>query len=231
MPDRAADTARLLEQAAALGVALAARQAEALLGFRDLLVKWNRAFNLVSRRDVARLMPRHVLDSLSVAPYLVGREVLDVGTGAGFPGIPLAIAREDAQFTLVDTSERRIRFIQQTVRTLNLGNVSAHCSDVAALDPAWQFDTVVSRAVAAPAALWALAGARVRPRGRMVAMFSTGNLSAGAGADPAAAVVPLPEDALLEQCREAHIPGLPGRHTLLLLRHRSFDGARSGSAA
>src|SRR5690606_12612173 len=163
-----------------------------LLEFPRLVATGRRACNLTARGGVARLLPRHVLDSLSVAPWLVGRQVLDVGTGAGFPGIPLAIAREDAHFTLVDTHERKIRFIRQTVRSLDLDNVTPCRSDVTALEAARRFDTVVSRALADPGRLWELVRDRLRRGGRLVAM-SRARIAESDG--DAAARRALPEDA------------------------------------
>jgi 16S rRNA (guanine527-N7)-methyltransferase len=202
----------LVADAAELGVALELRQAEILLAFGDLLAHWNRAFNLVSRRDTARLVPRHLLDSLTVAPWLSGTAVLDLGTGAGLPGVPLAIAREDAQFTLIDRSERKIRFLGQVVRTLGLANVSPRCSDVTQLPAAVDFDTVVCRALADPGSAWALAADRVRPQGRMVIMTR-------AGTAPEPAPPELPANAQLEARHRVHVPGLEQPHELVLLRH------------
>lgn len=218
------DGARLAAQAAELGVSLAPHQVERLVTFADLVAKWNRAFNLISRRDIDRLVPRHLLDSLSVVPWLVGRDVLDVGTGAGFPGIPLAIAREDAHFTLVDTHERKIRFIRQTVRTLQLANVTPYASDVSTLDPAGTFDTVVSRAMAEPARLWALVRDRLRPTGRLVSM-SRARLD-GEDAETVGEP-PLPDDAEIERHVTVRVPGLEADHELLLLRHGGWAESRA----
>jgi 16S rRNA (guanine527-N7)-methyltransferase len=205
----------LVADAAELGVALELRQAETLLAFGDLLLHWNRAFNLVSRRDTARLVPRHLLDSLTAAPWLTGIAVLDLGTGAGLPGVPLAIAREDAQFTLIDRSERKIRFLGQVVRTLGLANVSLRCSDVTQLPAGEDFDTVVCRALADPGSAWALAADRVRPEGRMVVMTRAGI----APEAPELAPPELPANAQLEARHRVHIPGLEQPHELVLLRH------------
>lgn len=212
------DPAQLQHHAEALGVALGSGQAEALVAFCELVQRWNQAFNLVSRRDIGRLVPRHVLDSLSVVPWLSGSEVLDLGTGAGFPGIPLAIAREDVQFTLIDSNARKIRFVRQAVRSLGLGNVSPHCADVRALDANVTFDTVVCRGVAEPDSAWRLARARVRPQGLMVIMSRTRG-SAAAG-PPRPEALSLSADARLERRHRVQIPGLPEPHELTLLRHR-----------
>jgi 16S rRNA (guanine527-N7)-methyltransferase len=141
----------------ALGVALDSAQIARLVQFADLVRRWNVAFNLISRRDIRRLIARHLLDSLSLAPRLQGRHVLDLGTGAGLPGIPLAIARPALQFVLVDRSERRIRFVQQSCIELGIVNVESRATDFARFRRAATFDTVVSRAVAKPAVLWRVA--------------------------------------------------------------------------
>ena len=158
--------------AAALGVALNEVQSDRLLRFAALLRRWNGAFNLVSRRDIPRLVARHLLDALSLSPMLRGRRVLDLGTGAGLPGIPLAIARPDAQFTLLDRSERRIRFVRQATIELDLKNVALLTSDYADFRPSALFDTVTSRAVAKPASLWRVAADLLTPDG--IALFQVG---------------------------------------------------------
>jgi 16S rRNA (guanine527-N7)-methyltransferase len=160
--------------ALALGVGLNSWQIENLVRFATLLRRWNNAFNLVSRRDVPRLAARHLLDALSLVPMLVGRRVLDLGTGAGLPGIPLAIARPDVEFTLLDRSERRIRFVRQATLELSLENVDAVSADYADFRPGTLFDTVVSRAVAKPTALWRDAADLLAADG--VALFQVGAL-------------------------------------------------------
>jgi 16S rRNA (guanine527-N7)-methyltransferase len=151
------DTQELAAGAAALGVELDQARLDRLVAFAQLLRRWNKAFNLVSRRDIGRLIARHVLDSLSLAPQLRGRRVLDLGTGAGLPGMPLAILRPQLSFTLVDRAERRIRFVQQVCLELEVSNVDAIAADFASVRVTAPFDTVVSRAVAKPAALWRVA--------------------------------------------------------------------------
>lgn len=158
--------------AAALGVALRPEQRDALAQFATLLHRWNSAFNLVSRRDIPRLVARHLLDALSLVPMLQGRRVIDLGTGAGLPGVPLAIARPDVEFTLVDRSERRIRFVRQVTIELNLKNVAPVACDYADFRAGTLFDTVVSRAVAKPAALWRIAANLLAPGG--IALFQVG---------------------------------------------------------
>ncbi|MFU8813867.1 MAG: 16S rRNA (guanine(527)-N(7))-methyltransferase RsmG [Pseudomonadales bacterium] len=212
MPEVTADPDSIVIAAAALDVALERRQAETLLQFGALLLRWNRAFNLISRRDTGRLLPRHLLDSLSIAPWLVGREVMDLGTGAGLPGVPLAIAREDLRFTLVDRSERKIRFIKQVVRALELANVSSWCGDVRSLPDTVAFDTIVCRAVAPPGDVWALAGGRIRLGGRMLIMHR--GQSAPTASEEDQQVLP---GAVLCERVQLQVPGLQQSHELLVL--------------
>lgn len=157
--------ARFLEQR---GVE-SGRAAEALERYEGLIRRWNARGNLVSRRDLDRLRDRHVLDSLSLLPWWRG-SLADVGSGAGLPGIPLAIARPDSPVTLVERSERKARFLQQVVIELALGNVEVIEADVGqprasgSLDGR-VFDTVTARAVAPPAASWRLLRGLLAPAG------------------------------------------------------------------
>jgi 16S rRNA (guanine527-N7)-methyltransferase len=217
VPDLGASPERLAADAAALGIRLAPRQADRLLEFGVLLLRWNRAFNLVSRRDTDRLVPRHLLDSLSVAPWLRG-QVMDLGTGPGLPGVPLAIAREELDFTLVDRSERRIRFIDQAIRALGLANVRTWCGDVRALPESASYDTVVCRAVAAAPEIWSLAETRLRPGGRLLIMHRSQTRSPGRDADAAgdAGAAALP-DGVLQERVQLQVPGLAQPHELLVV--------------
>ena len=140
--------------AAAVGVSLTPANRDTLIAFAALLRKWNSAFNLVSRHDVARLFERHIVDALALVPLLRGPRVLDLGTGAGLPGIPLAIVCNAFELTLLDRSDRRMRFIRQAAIELRLDNVRTITEDFTSFRPDALFDTVVSRAVAKPSALW-----------------------------------------------------------------------------
>ena len=191
--------------AVALGVVLSETKTALLLQFAALLSRWNRAFNLVSRRDDGRLIARHLLDALSLAPMLRGSAVLDLGTGAGLPGVPLAIAHPEVAFTLVDRSERRIRFVRQTIIELDLRNVAAVASDFVDFRPSNLFDTVVSRAVAKPAALWGVASTLLAADG--IALFQVG-VPERDTADLGASVQPI----------AVHVPGLLRPHHVLRIR-------------
>ena len=132
----------------ALSLDLDESQRRALVNYVLLMDKWNKAYNLTSVRDPQQMMVRHVLDSLAVAPYLEGSNVIDVGTGPGLPGIPLAIAKPDVAFTLLDSLGKRVRFLKQCVFELNLQNVTPIQSRVEAHTPELRYDVVLSRAFA-----------------------------------------------------------------------------------
>jgi 16S rRNA (guanine527-N7)-methyltransferase len=130
----------------ALGVALPAGAAAQLIAYLRLLAKWNRAYNLTAVADVDEMVPRHLLDSLAVAPYVQGPRVLDIGTGAGLPGIPLACARPHDAFTLLDSNAKKTRFLTQAVAELALTNVTVVNTRVEQFHPSEQFVTLLARA-------------------------------------------------------------------------------------
>jgi 16S rRNA (guanine527-N7)-methyltransferase len=140
---------KLQQGLAALDIELAAATSEKLLAFLELLARWNRAYNLTAVREIEQMLPRHVLDSLSVLPYLHGSRVLDIGTGAGLPGIPLALARPDVSFVLLDSNAKKIRFVKQAVHELGLRHVEVVHAAVERYQPAERFDSLIARAVAA----------------------------------------------------------------------------------
>jgi 16S rRNA (guanine527-N7)-methyltransferase len=117
-----------------------------LLNYLELLVKWNRVYNLTAVRDVAQMIPKHVLDSLVVLPYVNGAQILDVGTGAGLPGLILAIARPDWQCVLLDSNAKKIRFVRQAIIELKIKNALAEYTRIEAFNPPEKFSTVISRA-------------------------------------------------------------------------------------
>lgn len=114
--------------------------------YLDLLLKWNKAFNLTSIDDPESVITLHFLDSLTIAPYIKGSRVIDVGTGAGFPGIPLALVHPDQQFTLLDSLGKKTRFLVQTCAELGLKNVEVVQSRVEDYQPKSCYDDVVTRA-------------------------------------------------------------------------------------
>ncbi len=148
-------------------------QIDRLTHYLRLLEKWNRVYNLSGVRNVHRMIAAHLLDSLSVRDFLEGQKVLDVGTGAGLPGIPLAIAQPGTKFVLLDANAKKIRFIRQAVIELGLRNVTVQCKRIEAYRPESGFDTVISRAFASVMDFVAGAAPACAPKGRMLAMKSS----------------------------------------------------------
>ena len=123
-------------------------QQNLLLAFVDLIQKWNKAYNLTAIRNRDEILRLHILDSLAVLPYITGQRIIDVGTGAGLPGIPLAIFMPDVQFTLLDSNSKKTRFVQQVILELKLNNVEVVHSRVENLGRDAEYDAVLSRAFA-----------------------------------------------------------------------------------
>ncbi len=127
---------------------ISSEQKEKLFKFVVLLDKWNKAYNLTSVRDPDEMWVKHILDSLVVSPHLVGNRFIDVGTGPGLPGLPLAIINPDKEFVLLDSLGKRIRFIEQVLLQLGIKNVTLVQSRVEEYQPEQGFDGVLSRAFA-----------------------------------------------------------------------------------
>ncbi len=136
---------RLLEKA---GISLPSLQKQQLVDYVGLLDKWNKAYNLTSVRNPDEMLVRHILDSIVVEPHLQGSRFIDVGTGPGLPGIPLAIVRPQAHFTLLDSLGKRVRFLRQVQHELKLDNVTPVQSRVEDFPAEPPFDGVISRAFA-----------------------------------------------------------------------------------
>jgi 16S rRNA (guanine527-N7)-methyltransferase len=135
-----------------------------------LLDKWNRVYNLTAVRDPQAMVSRHILDSLVVLPWLRGVSLLDVGTGAGLPGLPIAIARPDCAVTLLDSNAKKLRFARQAVTELGLHNVKIVQQRMQEYRSAQAFDMVISRAVASITDLYRESAHLVKPGGRMLFM-------------------------------------------------------------
>lgn len=131
-----------------MGLEIGLPQQQRLLAYLALLMKWNQAYNLTAIRDPREMVARQLLDSLSILPLVRGRRVLDVGTGAGLPGIPLAICMPQADFTLIDSNGKKTRFVQQAILELGLENVEVHQVRIERFTAATGFDTITTRAFA-----------------------------------------------------------------------------------
>ena len=129
-------------------LSLPIEQQNKLIQLVELLAKWNKAYNLTSVRDPKQMLVKHIMDSIVVSPHLQGKRFIDVGTGPGLPGLPLAILNPDKQFVLLDSLGKRLRFIRQAVLELGLKNVEFVQSRVEEYQPEEQFDVVLSRAFA-----------------------------------------------------------------------------------
>lgn len=198
---------RLIEGAASLGVALTGADAARLLALLEELKRWNRRFNLTAIR-APDMLTHHLLDSLAVNRDLHGEHIADAGTGAGFPGLPLAVANPQRQFTLIDSSAKKIRFVAHAVQQLQLANVAAVHARVEALKVEAPFDTVVARAFAPLPRLVELVAPLCGPGSRVLAMK---------GKWPAAELAALPASWRVRDSRELVIPGLDAARCLIVL--------------
>jgi 16S rRNA (guanine527-N7)-methyltransferase len=137
----------LISGAAQLGIPLSETQATQLLRLLDELDDWNQRMNLTAIRERGQQVTKHLLDSLAVHDHLRGASVADIGTGAGFPGLPLALVMPQLQFTLVDSTAKKLKFIEHAAQTLGLHNVQTVHTRAEVYRPKQRFDNVVSRAV------------------------------------------------------------------------------------
>lgn len=145
-------------------------QQKLLLAFVGLIEKWNKAYNLTAIRDRDEMLRLHILDSLAVLPFVTGQKIIDVGTGAGLPGIPLAILMPDIQFTLVDGNSKKTRFVQQAVLELQIKNVEVVHIRVENLGRDGEYDAILSRAFASLKDIMNLTEYLLQPEGVLVAM-------------------------------------------------------------
>ncbi|GBG13763.1 16S rRNA (guanine527-N7)-methyltransferase [Novimethylophilus kurashikiensis] len=154
----------------ALGLALSRETQEKLLEYLALISKWNKVHNLTAVRDPEEMVGLHLLDSLAVLPHLKCSTLLDVGSGAGLPGIPLALARPDLKVTILDSSHKKTTFQRQAKAELGISNLEVVCSRVEQFKPAQQFDCVISRAFSDIAEFLKLTAHLVEPDGHWLAM-------------------------------------------------------------
>ena len=161
---------RLAQGVTELGLALPEGAQQRLMAYVELLQKWNGTYNLTAVRDAPRMVSHHLLDSLAVAPHVAVATILDVGSGAGLPGIPLAVALPHSQVTLIDSNHKKAAFLRQAVMALRLANAEVVCERAEAWKPATAFDVVISRAFSDLAEFISLAGRHAAAGGRLVAM-------------------------------------------------------------
>jgi 16S rRNA (guanine527-N7)-methyltransferase len=153
-----------------LNLAFDEEKIEQLMCFIKLLEKWNKAYNLTSIRNTEDMVSLHLLDSLAILPFIEGKYVIDIGTGAGLPGIPLAIYLPGIDFTLLDSNAKKTRFVQQAILELKLNNVTVCHSRVENYLPETSFDTVITRAFASLSDIVKLSAHLVSQSGVILAM-------------------------------------------------------------
>ena len=141
--------ARLDQGLQQLGLDIGLDMQKKLLAYLQLMIKWNRAYNLTAIRELDEMIIRHLLDSLSIMPYIKHSPVLDVGTGAGLPGIPLAICMPDYQFILLDSNGKKTRFLSQVKIELGVENIDIIHSRIEDYEPSFSFEIITCRAFAA----------------------------------------------------------------------------------
>jgi 16S rRNA (guanine527-N7)-methyltransferase len=200
----------LIDGARALGVELTDEQAAKMLAHLDLVDEWSGRMNLTAIRERSQQLTKHVLDSLSVAPWLRGARVVDVGSGAGFPGIPLAIARPGMHFALLDSTGKKCRFLEHVRDQLQLGNVEVVQSRAEAYRPDERFDIVLARAVGPTSDLVRNAGHLVAGGGRLLAMK---------GRDPAEELAKKLNGWKVVAVHPLQVPGLDEERHLVELAH------------
>ena len=219
---QAAAAKDLRERASALGVALEPTAARQLLRLLDELEQWNRAYNLTAITTREAMVSAHLLDSLAASGDLAGTRIADLGTGAGFPGLPLAIVHPERHFTLIDGTAKKVRFVAHAARTLGLKNVEAVHARAEELRPERPFDTILARAVATLAELAALARALAGP-GTLLLAYK--------GQRPEAELAAMPTDWETLGVRVLQVPGLAAERCLVTLKFRAekHSGAVPGA--
>jgi len=202
------DLQKLLDQGLKdLGVVATERQTSQLLRYLELMQKWNKAYNLTAIRDPQQMLVRHLLDSLAVVPHIAQTDLIDVGSGGGLPGIPLAILSPQQAITTLDSNSKKTRFQSQVKIELGLTNLEVIHGRVEALENR-QFSQVISRAFASIIDMVTLSQGLLAEKGVFLAMK---------GRYPDAELAELPLQFRLQQSYALHIPGLEEERHLLVL--------------
>jgi 16S rRNA (guanine527-N7)-methyltransferase len=193
---------------ARLGLDLGHEARSRLIAHLELVGKWNRVHNLTSVRDLVKSISVHSLDSLSAVPYLPHGRILDAGSGAGFPGIPLALARPGSQVDLLDSNHKKCAFLRQAVAELDLKNARVVCERIELWHPAWQYDCIISRALAEIVEIIALSSHLLAPGGVIAAMK---------GVPPLEEIERIPSGFRVRQVHALAVPGLDAQRHLVLI--------------
>ncbi|MDD2914568.1 MAG: 16S rRNA (guanine(527)-N(7))-methyltransferase RsmG [Gallionella sp.] len=199
---------------AQLGIALDAEAQDRLLDYLALLHKWNKVYNLTAIRDQQQMVSNHLLDSLSVLPHLWAGRWLDVGCGGGMPGLVLAVAQPDWQFTLLDSNSKKTGFVQQAAIELGLSNVSVHCGRVEDWQTDERFDGIISRAFSELGEFLRSTRHLIAPQGRWAAMKG----------EPQQELAGVPDGCRVEKIVQLCVPGLAAARSLVIA---TCDGGRA----
>jgi 16S rRNA (guanine527-N7)-methyltransferase len=191
-----------------LGLRLDPAARRTLLQHLALIEKWNRVHNLTAVRDATKAVDVHLLDSLAVVPYLKGKRFLDAGSGAGFPGIPIAVAKPDIRMALLESSHKKSAFLKHAIAELQLRNAHAVCERVESWHPAEAFDCILSRALAELAELITLTGHLLAPGGVLAAMK---------GVFPFEEIERVPPEFRVRKVHALAVPGLAAERHLVLI--------------
>lgn len=193
-----------------LNLSIADEAQEQLLAYIDLLVKWNRVYNLTAVRKPYDMVIRHILDCLAILPYLDDGRVLDIGTGAGLPGIILAIVRPDSDFILLDSSDKKLRFVKQVIAELSLTNVDVVNMRDEDYQPDEKMDVIISRALLALDVMESLAPQLCRDDAQLLAMK---------GVYPMTEIEALKDANILEEVVRLEVPFLDAERHLVMMRY------------
>lgn len=191
-----------------LGLPLGAEQQVRLLQYLALLEKWNQVYNLTAIRELVKMVGAHLLDSLSVIPFVCGERVLDVGSGAGLPGIPIAVAKPGCEVTLLDSNHKKAAFLRQAVAELALKNVKVVCERVESWVEPTGFDVIISRAFSDLGEFVSLTGRLLAPHGVIAAMK---------GLHPFEELERVPAGFRVKEVRALQVPGLEAERHLVLI--------------
>ncbi len=191
-----------------LGLDVAEHKQQQLMEFLGLLQKWNKVYNLTAIRNPEQMISHHLLDSLAVLPHLWAGRWLDVGCGAGLPGLVLAIAQPDWHMTLIDSNSKKTSFVQQVIIELDLHNVTVSCARVESMKSAKKFDGIISRAFADTADFVKLTRHLMAENGSWAAMKGA----------PEQELERLPGDIVVERVIPLAVSGVSAARCLVLLK-------------
>ncbi len=189
-----------------LGISLDADTQEKLLAYLAMLNKWNKVYNLTAIRDPKQMVSNHLLDSIAIIPHLWSGRWLDVGSGAGLPGMVMAISKPDWQIDLLDSNSKKTSFVQQAIIELGLQNVSVHCARVEGWQPKHKFDGIVSRAFTELGNFLSLTQHLIATHGRWAAMKGV----------PESELAGMPTNCQVDQVISLQVPDLQAARSLVI---------------